>query len=816
MFEKKILNDNISKNDKNQQDLISGIKGLNSEEIIQKEKEKKYNFRVEDSVNKTFKDILFSNLFNFLNLLILIITSIIIATKHYEQLFFLFVNFINLLISIIQEIKVKKTLDKISLLNFKKTKVIRNSCINLIPIEKILVGDILLLELGSQIIADSKIKKGVLEVNESLLTGESKNIFKKEGDFLFSGSFVVSGNACAEVLSIGSDMFISKIIREAKKYKKIETPLTKTFSYLVFFILFIFIPMSAFLFYSMEPIYFSRRDETLLGLSGFMLGLIPSGLFLLTNITLAVGFVKLAIKNAYIKDLFGIEMLARVNILCLDKTGTITDGTMSVEKIIKYKDSKLFSKELISKIINSFPNNNATQNALYQKFNCKSQNNSFYKIKKIQHFSSTRKYSAVEIENFGTFLLGSPEFILKDKIKLIKKDVEYNASSGYRLLVLVQTEKKISQIDSVDDYKIIFLIMLEDKIRSDVIKTINYFKENSVQIKIISGDNPLTIGYIAYRIGIIPNQKEVIDLSNFSDKEINENIISYNVFGRSSPEQKKRIILYLKKQNFKVAMIGDGVNDILAFKESDISISMASGSEAAKNVSNVVLIDSKFSSLPKVVSEGRRVINNLRKISVLFLTKSILSFFIGIITIFNNFFTSNLIIFPFNPLQLNLIDVFFIGIPSFFLALEPNIEKIDKNFLKIILQKSFAYSFLISINYFLLLYFFDISEEFIIKFFITIITALFFFISLIQNCIPFNQKKIILVFSTLFGFLNFSYFLFFKDIFQKKEEINLFINHNLRKFLFLLILNIFFILFLFLKDKIKNYISLNINKYYSI
>ncbi|KAB8122005.1 MAG: cation transport ATPase, P-type [Candidatus Phytoplasma cynodontis] len=789
-------------------DLILNIDGLTTEEAKKRQREQKNNFRIND-VNKSFKDIIFTNLFNLLNLLIMIIATIIIITKHYEQLFFLFINFLNLLISIIQEIKVKKTLDKISLLNFQNTKVIRDGNINSVSIDEIVKGDILLLGLGSQIVADAKIKKGILEINESLLTGESKTVFKKEGDFLYSGSFVISGNAFAEVISIGSDMFISKITREAKKYKKLKTPLIKSFSYLVFFIIVLLLPMSLALFYSSLPLYLTEKNKFLLGFCGFMLGLMPSGLFLLANITLAVGFVKLAQKKAYIKDLFGIEMLARINVLCLDKTGTITDGNMSVKKIIKYKDDNEFSPGLISFIITSFPNNNPTQNALYQKFYIQEKDNFSYKIKNIQHFSSKKKYSSIEIEKIGTFFLGSPEFILKDQNKEIEKDIAKYAILGYRVIVLVKKnskkEKNISKKNQFqNNYEIISLIVLEDTIKPDVIKTIKYFKDNDVKIKLISGDNTLTIGYIAYHIGIIKNPKLVLDLSGLNKKEVEKNSFKYDVFGRSSPEQKKIIIQTLKKDGCKVGMIGDGVNDILAFKESDISISMASGSEAAKNVSNLVLIDSKFSSLPKVVSEGRRVINNLNKISVLFLMKTILSFLIGIIIIINNFFTSNLIFFPFNPLQFNLIDTFFIGIPSFFLALESNTKKIKGNFIKSVFKKSFPYSLLIAINYFLLLFFIKITSRSFLEFFLIIITALFFLLVLIKSCIPFNKKKIILVLFMLLGFIFFSYLLFFRKIFnEEKVELLFILYKNNIQILFLVFLNILFIFCLFLKSRFK-------------
>ncbi|KXT29047.1 HAD ATPase, P-type, IC family protein [Candidatus Phytoplasma oryzae] len=804
MVDKNFNNSSLSDVKEEENIFFSEIKGLDEDEIIKKKKEKKDNYQIK-SVNKNLKDIIFSNLFNFLNLLVLIITIIICMTKRYEQLFFLLINCINISISIFQEIRAKKALDKISLLILKNTKVIRNNKIISIPINDILLEDILFLEIGSQIVADAKLKKGILEVNESLLTGESKTVFKKKGDLLYSGSFVISGNACAEVISVGTNTYISKLTQEAKKYKKIKTPLTKIFSSLTFYIIFLLVPTAFILFLSSQKIYILQKNQFFLGLCGFMLGMLPSGLFLLTSITLAIGFVKLAHKNAYIKDLFGIEMLARVNVLCLDKTGTITDGSMLVKKVISFKDSNLFSKELISELISAFPNNNPTQNALYKKFVFKKEKK--YKIKKVQYFSSSKKYSAVEIENFGTFLLGSPEFILKNKIKEIEQHIEENASLGYRVLLLAQTDKKISQISNSKnniDYKIISLIIIEDQIKSDIIKSIDYFQKNNVKIKIISGDNPLTIGYIANRIGIIKNNKKVVDLFNVKNEEIDNISLKYDVFGRSSPEQKKRIINNLKKKNYKVAMIGDGVNDILAFKEADISIAMSSGSEAAQNVANLVLIDSQFSSLPDVVLEGRRVINNLNKISVLFFTKTILSFFIGIITILNNLLTFRYVIYPFSPLQMNLIDTFFIGIPSFFLALEPNTKEIDKNFLTKIFKDSLPYSILIAFNYFLLLFFTNNSKDVYLSFFLTLITSFCFLIILIKNCIPFNKFKFFLVFLMFLGFIISSYFLFMRKILQKENLID-FLYLNYKKFLFLLFINIIFWFLKFFKWRKINF-----------
>ncbi|MDV3196206.1 MAG: HAD-IC family P-type ATPase [Candidatus Phytoplasma stylosanthis] len=618
----------------------SNIEGLSFEEVKNKIRDNQNNVYY-DKLNKTFFDIIFNNIFTLFNLLLLIITLIILKIKHYEQMLFLFVNSFNIFINIFQEIKAKKTLDKIDLLKLNYTKVIRENFIYKIPIENIVFEDILFLELGSQIFADSIIKKGIIEVNESLLTGESNSILKKEGDILYSGSYVTSGNACAYVFNVGEKTYISKLLKESKKYKKINTPLIKTFRLLVRIITFLLIPIVFILyFFYTKNLDSKKEDDFILGICGFNLGMMPSGLFLLTNITLFIGFIKLVKKKAYIKDLFGIEMLPYIDILCLDKTGTITDGTMAVVNIIKYPDYNLISEQFLSQIIDFFPDNNPTQHALYQKFvsSDSKKKKSNYKVLKTQSFSSVKKYSAIEFEKLGTFLLGAPDFILKKQFFCIEKDFLHQAQLGYRVLLLAQTDTPLSEINDNTDYKVISLISLEDNIKDDALETINYFVKNGIKIKIISGDNPETIFHIAKKLNIINKKDQAINLMNLDEKELEKISFKYNVFGRATPEQKKNIIKNLKKNNHRIGMIGDGVNDILAFKEADISIAMASGNESSRNVANLVLIDSRFSSLTKVFSEGRRVINNLQKISVLFLVKNILFFLLAIVNIFFNLF----------------------------------------------------------------------------------------------------------------------------------------------------------------------------------
>ncbi|MDV3167783.1 MAG: HAD-IC family P-type ATPase [Candidatus Phytoplasma stylosanthis] len=738
----------------------SNIEGLSFEEVKKKIRDNQNNVYY-DKLNKTFFDIIFNNIFTLFNLLLLIITLIILKIKHYEQLLFLFVNSFNIFINIFQEIKAKKTLDKIDLLKLNYTKVIRENFIYKIPIENIVFEDILFLELGSQIFADSIIKKGIIEVNESLLTGESNPILKKEGDILYSGSYVTSGNACAYVFNVGEKTYISKLLKESKKYKKINTPLIKTFRLLVRIITFLLIPIVFILyFFYTKNLDSKNKDDFILGICGFNLGMMPSGLFLLTNITLFIGFIKLVKKKAYIKDLFGIEMLPYIDILCLDKTGTITDGTMSVVNIIKYPDYNLISEQFLSQIIDFFPDNNPTQHALYQKFvsSDSKKKKSNYKVLKTQSFSSVKKYSAIEFENLGTFLLGAPEFILKKQFFCIEKDFLHQARLGYRVLLLAQTDTPLSEINDNTNYKVISLISLEDNIKDDALETINYFVKNGIKIKIISGDNPETIFHIAKKLNIINKKDQAINLMNLDEKELEKISFKYNVFGRATPEQKKNIIQILKKNNHRIGMIGDGVNDILAFKEADISIAMASGNESSRNVANLVLIDSRFSSLTKVFSEGRRVINNLQKISVLFLVKNILFFLLAIVNIFFNLFyflkEKNVFFpFPLKPLQFNLFDTFFIGIPSFFLSLENNNKQINKNFFKSIWKKVFLYPFLIVFFYSLLLLFFGFNDIQSISYYLTLFCSIVFFFLFIINCFPFNKRKIILSITMFLGFI---------------------------------------------------------------
>ncbi|MDO8059914.1 HAD-IC family P-type ATPase [Candidatus Phytoplasma citri] len=732
--------------------------GLTTYEVTRRLKNQKQYKSINN--DKNILSIICNNLFTCLNLLLLVIVIIILKMRRYDQLFFLIVNSLNIIISIVQEIKIKKTLDKINLILPNNIKVIRDGCVIEISNSNLVLGDCLVLGLGNQIVADVCVKHGILEVNESFLTGESKSVLKKTGDIVYSGSYVISGLAYADVISLGEDTYVSNLIKQAKKYQKIKTPLMKTFSMLVKLIFFATIPTTIILFCSYKFNFYHLNDEHLLGICGFMLGMTPSGLFLLMSMISILGFIRLFKRKAYMKDLLGIEMLSQINILCLDKTGTITDGNMNVKKILKYSaDDTINVHSLMANFVQHFSiDNNPTQKALYNYFNDYFNSQIIYKVKNLQAFSSIRKYSAIEFEELGTFLLGAPEFLLKQTNEILEKDLKKYTNLGYRVLLLVHTNDLLFNIDNNTDYQVISLILLEDIIKKDAYETIKYFQNLGIKIKIISGDNAFTTGYIAQRIGLINSVKEKsLNLTNIESEKLCDLSNKYDVFGRATPEQKKTLISCFKNNNQKVAMIGDGVNDILAFKESDLSISMASGSKAAQNVANLILINSKFDSLPSVFLEGRRLINNLEKNSIVFLTKTIFTFLLAWITIINNFLSKNLIFFPFTPLQLNFIDICFIGIPSFFLSLESNYKPLNNFFISDVLKKSGIYGLLISFNYILILTLYagkinSFRSHYQISYLLTLITAFIFASILFMNCFPFDKFKIILFFSIMFIF----------------------------------------------------------------
>ncbi len=634
------------------------------------------NTKVKNS--KSIPKIIFTNLFTFFNILIFIIAGILISVNAYTDLVFLGIVTCNIVIGSIQEIRAKKMISQLSLMS-APTAIVRRDGVNQeIFVNEVVLDDLLLLESGKQICADSIVVDGQVEVNESLLTGESDAISKKPGDTLYSGSFVVSGKCAARVDKIGKDNYIEQLTSQAKKYKKPRSDLLKSLNWIIYFMAVIIIIIGGLLFYIM---YFVNGHDYVFSIrktAGAMIGMIPSGLILMTSIALAVGVIKLGQRNVLVQELYCIEMLARVNCICLDKTGTITDGTMSVKNVIDYNTIQgLATKNIISAMLNALQDNNLTSVALKEKFGLG---------KRIKHvaaipFSSQRKYQAVTFDKYGTFILGAPEFVLKENYNLIKNDVNKYAALGYRVLCLAHRDGKIKDGNLPSTpIEVVSMILIEDNIRPDAINTIRYFKESGVSVRVISGDNPLTVSKISQRAGI-DRAEEYVSLDGMSDSEVKKAALRYTVFGRVSPGQKKLLIETLKENGLTVAMTGDGVNDILALKEADCSIAVASGSEAARNVSHLVLLDSNFDSMPKVVSEGRRVINNVTSVASLFLTKTIFSLFLAIQALQTGSY-------PISTNQLILIDTLAIGLPSLVLVMEPNNNTFEGKFLANVIKKA--------------------------------------------------------------------------------------------------------------------------------
>ncbi len=689
-----------------------------------------------ESNTRSYFFIVFSNVFTFFNFIFVGLAIWLISVGAYSDLVFMSVVLLNMSIGIFQEVRAKQTVDKLSIMNAPTAHVVRDSVAEQIPSKEVVLDDIIILQAGNQVPADSIIKSGTVEVNESLLTGESDLIKKTLGDTLLAGSFIVSGICYARVDACGKSTYVSKLTKEGKVLKKPKSEILTALNYLIRIVGLIILPIG----------YFSYRNSLALGLSSVetvvktsasIIGIIPAGLYLTTSIALAVSSMRLAKNNALVQDLYCIEMLARVDCICLDKTGTITDGTMSVEEFIPVKP-KGKSEKLISSMMHHLLDSNQTADALKEYFG----SDSHYDQMELLPFSSERKYSAVRFKRIGTYVLGAPEFILKMTPEIYFEVNKYSGK-GKRVLVLAKADKivndKISGKTTLEAY-----IIIDDHVRDDARQTIDYFNTNGVDIRVISGDNAVTVSEISRKAGI-KNYQNYISLDGLSNEDVIEATDKYTVFGRVVPEQKKLIIETLKASGKKVAMTGDGVNDILALKAADVSIAMASGSEAARNVSQLVLMDSNFSNMPRVVKEGRRVINNIEKVASLFLMKTVYSLMLVLLTLIV------LKPYPFRPIQMTLIELLVIGIPGFMLALEKNTDIVTGKFIQKALKKALPGSIVVFLNISILYFFQDTlglthTEVSTISAVTTLIAGL---IMLFLFCQPFNKYRTVLFLSML-------------------------------------------------------------------
>lgn len=625
-------------------------------------------------------------LFNFINVGLLVL---VLTTGSLQNGLFAFIIIINTVIAIIQEIKAKIILDNLKIATQEKVKVKRDGKTIEVLKTEIVIDDILVLSSGDQVVVDSIIlKSSNLEVDESIVTGESDPILKKKDDKLLSGAVVISGNCLAKVISIGKDNYEHKLIKEASNIEKQDSYLMKSVNKILKIVTFLIIPVGVLLFVSQYFYSGQSYKEAILSSVAGVIGMIPEGLVLLTSLALTVGVIKMAKRKVIIQKLSGIEMLSCVDVLCLDKTGTITDGSMEVVDTVNLTDDNI--KEIMFNMV-SDKLVNATDIAISKKFT----KGNIYSTKKVIPFSSYRKYSAKVFDKY-TYILGALEYITKENISKYDKYLSKYIEKGYRILSLCKSKKEMDN-EIPSDVKVIAFIIIKDNVRLNAKETLDYFRNQDVDIKIISGDNPRTVSNIMRGLEFLNYDKYIEGNSLPNDyNELIKIVNNYTIFGRCTPKQKQNIIKALKEKN-TIGMIGDGVNDILALKESDCGIALATGISAARSVSEVVLTTEDFSVLPKIVDEGRRVVNNIERVSSMFLVKTIYSFVLSILVVMLS------CAYPFYPIQLSLIGSICVGVPSFFLALEPNYNKVTGNFMVKVFRNALPSGICVSLNIFFLI-----------------------------------------------------------------------------------------------------------------
>lgn len=659
----------------------TNLTGLSSAEVDQRIKNGQINKAIDDQF-KTNSQIIRENIFTYFNLIFAVLAVLLIFVGAYNDLTFLPVIILNTIIGIIQEIRAKRVLSKLNVMNAVEVTALRNSEEVKVPIEKLVKDDIVVLKTGDQIPADARVISGEVHVNESLLTGESDEILKKKGDELMSGSFVVSGTVYAVLEKVGKDSYISRLTMEAKAMSSIEqSEMVRSINKLIKWVGVIIIPLGIALF--VQAYFFNDigLKRSIVSMEAALIGMIPEGLYLLTTIALALSATRLARQEVMLHDMKSVETLARVNVLCVDKTGTITEPKMAVEKAVVSKASKMSEDQLhqlIADFAKNMPADNETMKAIHDYFK-----NGVKQASAIVPFTSVNKYSGVVFNN-ETIIIGAPEMVLRDQFDQYKDEFEFYAAEGYRVLIVAQYAQALNEENSTlnEEVQPLGYILLSNPIRKEAKATFEYFGKQGVEIKVISGDNPVTVSRVAAQAGIKGADK-YIDAQTIKDGEYEEAVKNYQVFGRVKPDQKRKFVTALQDLGNTVAMTGDGVNDILAMKKADCSIAMASGNSAAVQASQVVLLDSNFARMPEVVNEGRRVVNNIQRSASLFLVKNIFSF---LMAIFSLVMTIN---YPLQTSQITLISAFTIGLPSFLLALESNHNRIRGKFIPSVLAKAF-------------------------------------------------------------------------------------------------------------------------------
>ena len=684
--------------------------GLTNEQVQERIAEGKVNAN-ENPNTRTYKQIIRENTLTFFNFLNLVLLVLVLFVRSYKNSMFMGIILINTVIGIIQEVRAKKTIDELAILTESKTVVLREGKKWNISTEKLVIDDLIFLKTGDQVPADVKILEGSVEVNESLLTGESDNLAKNPGDELFSGSFVTSGEACCQVIHVGKDNYASQITSEAKEFKRHNSELRNSLNAILKVISIIIVPLGAMLFYKQYYIVGDTLKDSVVNMVAAVLGMIPEGLVLLTSVALTLGSMVLATKKTLVQELYCIETLARVDTLCLDKTGTITEGTMKVEDVQLYESGqdsgektidtdaeteagsdsmedatseadkkKLQEMEhIMENLMSVLHDQNATADALRKRFPAKSD----LKLVHAIPFSSDRKYSGAVFEEKGTYLIGAAQFLFPEGNEELLAHCSTYAEEGFRILILAHSDEETESTKLPAGLEPVGLFLITDVIREEAPDTLAFFDSQGVDLKVISGDDPVTVSAIAKKAGL-KNADHYIDATTITTpEEMQRAVAECSVFGRVTPQQKKQMVQALQAQKHTVAMTGDGVNDVLALKEADCSIAMAAGSDAAKNIANVVLLDSNFGAMPHIVNQGRRVVNNIRSAASMFLIKTIFSVLLSLITIFFGD------AYPFEPIQMSLISACAVGIPTFLLTQENNYDKIDHTFLRHVFMNAF-------------------------------------------------------------------------------------------------------------------------------
>lgn len=652
------------------------FQGLTQAEVEERIADGQVN-AIQDSSNRSVKDIVMGNTLTFFNFINIVLLALVLSVRSYKNMLFIFIIIANTLIGIFQEIKAKITLDKLKILTVSHVDVIRDGVKKSITVSELVKDDVILLKSGGQIPADGVILDGEVDVNESLLTGESDSIHKTCGSKVLSGSFVTSGKAMCLLTEVGHDCYMEKLSSEAKQFKRYKTELQRNLDTILKFISIIIVPLGIILFAKQYWISGSTYEQAALDTVAAVLGMIPEGLVLLTSVALALGAVRLARRSTLVRELFCIETLARVDTLCLDKTGTITEGHLCVQGEESVKED-VDLEQLMGRMVAALGDENETFQALRQHY----KRNQSTNTKLVLPFSSERKFSGVVFEGEGTYLMGAYQFIFPQADPAVLEKIAEYASQGLRVLTIAHSPNEMTDYTLAEDFEIVGFVFMTDVVRKNAPDILGYFEEQGVDLKVISGDDPVTVAAIAARAGLKDADKYIDATTIHTDEEMEDAILKYSVFGRVTPKQKQQMVRLLKQNGRTVAMTGDGVNDVLALKDADVSIAMASGSEAAKNTANLVLLNSDFASLPHIVNEGRRVINNIKAAASMFLIKTGFSVLTALLTIIVG---QN---YPFQPIQLSVINGCAVAIPTMLLQLEPSFQKVNKHFFREVLRMS--------------------------------------------------------------------------------------------------------------------------------